>query len=102
MRLIDADELLKHEVEADRMGAMLVVGKGHILSAPTINAVRVVHGCWEFVNDYESMCTACGELSLVDHTSEPKFCLNCGAKMGKYGFKDLTELDSAVQKIDWR
>lgn len=39
MRLIDADELLKHEVEADRMGAMLVVGKGYILSAPTIDCL---------------------------------------------------------------
>ena len=36
MRLIDADALIKHEVEADRMGAMLVVGKGHIINAPTI------------------------------------------------------------------
>lgn len=102
MRLIDADELLKHEVEADNMGAMLVVGKGYILSAPTIDAVRVVHGCWEFVNDYESMCTACGELSLVDHTNEPKYCPNCGAKMGQYGFKDLAEIYDVIQNIDWR
>ena len=42
MRLIDADALLKHEVEADRMGAMLVVGKGYILDAPTSEAVQVV------------------------------------------------------------
>ena len=40
MRLIDADALIKHEVEADRMGAMLVVGKGHIINAPTIAAER--------------------------------------------------------------
>lgn len=40
MRLIDADALLKHEIEADRMGAMLVVGKGHIFSAPTIEIVQ--------------------------------------------------------------
>lgn len=40
MRLIDADALLKHEIEADRMGAMLVVGKGRILSAPTIDALN--------------------------------------------------------------
>ena len=33
MRLIDADALLKFQVEADYMGAMLVVGKGHILSS---------------------------------------------------------------------
>ena len=49
MRLIDADELLKHEVEADRMGAMLVVGKGYILSAPTIDAVRVAMDTINFV-----------------------------------------------------
>ena len=36
MRLIDADALLEHQVEADRMGAMLVVGKGFIMEAPTI------------------------------------------------------------------
>jgi hypothetical protein len=42
MRMIDADALIKHEVEADRMGAMLVVGKGYILNAPTIDAVPVV------------------------------------------------------------
>lgn len=36
MRLIDADALLKKAVEADRMGAMLVVGKGFIMDAPTI------------------------------------------------------------------
>jgi hypothetical protein len=41
-RYIDADALLKHEIEADRMGAMLVVGKGYILSAPEVNAVTVV------------------------------------------------------------
>lgn len=37
MRLIDADALLRHSVEADRMGAMLVVGIGHIFSAPTVS-----------------------------------------------------------------
>lgn len=36
MRLIDADALLEHQVEADKMGAMLVVGKGFIMDAPTI------------------------------------------------------------------
>ena len=37
MRLIDADALLRHKVEADRMGAMLVVGIGHIFSAQTVS-----------------------------------------------------------------
>lgn len=47
-RYIDADALLKHECEADRMGAMLVVGKGYILDAPTIDAVQVVRGEWVY------------------------------------------------------
>ena len=37
MRLIDADALLHHQIEADRMGAMLVVGIGRIFSAPTVS-----------------------------------------------------------------
>ena len=41
-RYIDADALLKHECEADKMGAMLVVGKGWILEAPAVDAVEVV------------------------------------------------------------
>ena len=36
MRLIDADALLQYQTEADKMGAMLVVGKGFIMDAPTI------------------------------------------------------------------
>ena len=43
-RYVDADALLKHEIEADRMGAMLVVGKGYILSAPEIDVAPVVRG----------------------------------------------------------
>ena len=42
-RLIDANALLTHECEADKMGAMLVVGKGYILDAPTVPAEVVVH-----------------------------------------------------------
>lgn len=42
MRLIDADALLEKAVEADRMGAMLVVGKGHIMNAPTVMDIAVV------------------------------------------------------------
>ena len=42
MRLIDADALLEKAVEADRMGAMLVVGKGHIINAPTVMDIAVV------------------------------------------------------------
>ena len=72
MRLIDADELLKHEVEADRMGAMLVVGKGYILSAPTIDAVRVVHGCIELLVD-DSEVTRVRERILYFLTDELRY-----------------------------
>ena len=60
VRLIDADALLKHETEADRMGAMLVVGKGYILDAPEVDAVPVVrckeckhNGTWQCHMEYD-------------------------------------------------
>ena len=55
VRLIDADALLKHETEADRMGAMLVVGKGYILDAPEVDAVPVVR-CKECKHDGTWQC----------------------------------------------
>ena len=96
MRLIDADALLKHEIEADRMGAMLVVGKGHILSAPTINPAK--QGQWVMDTDPDdgdcrcSCCYVCIDAlhrrnhALLDvlgyelHTFY-KYCPNCGASM---------------------
>ena len=87
MRLIDADELLKHECEADRMGAMLVIGKGYIFSAPTIESVPIVNGKWvtktrniyypsaaPYEADYCSVCGGRGSLEFA-------YCPNCGAKM---------------------
>lgn len=80
MRLIDADALLKHEQESDRIsGVMLVVGKGYILDAPTIapqldpETGLMPCGCggraaiWaadptqftKIVTDYEVGCTEC-------------------------------------------
>jgi hypothetical protein len=89
MRLIDADALLKHEIEADRMGAMLVVGKGYILSAPEVDAVPVVrgewiHGCTDGAGTEFCYCSACGEDALKDkggYTEFSRYCPNCGAKM---------------------
>ena len=48
-RLIDANALLMHECEADKMGAMLVVGKGYILDAPTVPA-EIVCRCKDCVH----------------------------------------------------
>lgn len=83
MRLIDADALGKFAVEADRMGAMLVVGKGHIMAAPTIDAVPVRHGRW--IDEHGSLlprCSECGEYSDDADTRSGNYCPNCGAKMG--------------------
>lgn len=93
MRLIDADALLKHEVEADRMGAMLVVGKGYILEAPEIDAVPVVRGySYEDDKTYSGpgtsnyICSVCGEMQGtwkkgLAQNQKFKFCPWCGAKM---------------------
>lgn len=90
MRLIDADALLKHEIEADRMGAMLVVGKGYILDAPEVDAVPVVRGEWILVgtNEHhyetsvEEKCSLCGRyVYRYDTELQDNYCPNCGARM---------------------
>lgn len=86
MRLIDADALIKHEVEADRMGAMLVVGKGYILNAPTIDAVPVVRGEWVGVAHGRGghECSKCrGYAPSFQNGAEylSSYCPKCGAKM---------------------
>ena len=48
-RLIDANALLMHECEADKMGAMLVVGKGYILDATTV-PTEIVCRCKDCVH----------------------------------------------------
>lgn len=82
-RLIDADALLTHEIEADRMGAMLVVGKGYILSAPTIEPPVV-------------RCGNCkhrtGELADM---SGYFICPNTGAYMDDDAFCSYGEMDGA-------
>jgi hypothetical protein len=84
MRLIDADALLKHEIEADHMGAMLVVGKGYILSAPEVDAVPVVRGEWEYEHG-AWCCSKCGENNPygVDYETNrfAAYCPSCGARM---------------------
>ena len=78
MRLIDADELLKHETEADCMGAMLVVGKGHILSAPTVIVRK-----YSQLNDREHALCGCGGQATPYEGEFKRYlveCINCGIK----------------------
>ena len=81
MRLIDADALLKHEVEADRMGAMLVVGKGYILEAPEIDAVPVVR-CVECKHYNTIGCSVgFGWCESMDRGVNDEFFCACAAKL---------------------
>ena len=50
--------------------------------APTVDAVEVVHGRWNFDEDlakwgHPYVCSACG----MANCSMSKYCPNCGAKM---------------------
>lgn len=77
MRLIDADELLKHAVESDRIdGVMLVVGKGHIINAQTVETVKEAR--WEkaSMRGYYK-CSSCIEIL----PRRWDYCPTCGAKM---------------------
>ena len=66
--LISRKFLLSHECEADRMGAMLVVGKGWILEAPAVEAVEVVF-CKDCLKRNTSMCHAGHEQADTDYCS---------------------------------
>jgi rubrerythrin len=75
MRLIDADALLAHECEATKMDVRLVVGKGYILDAPTINPL--IQGRWKGAGMGDYMCSWCNEV----YNGKSNFCPNCGADM---------------------
>ena len=38
----------------------------------------VVHGRWEFVDDYTGRCTNCREENGIDWENEDNYCPNCG------------------------
>lgn len=82
-RYIDADALLKHECEADKMGAMLVVGKGYILSATTADVAPVVRGEWKYYHKQnKAVCTNCSfERDLDADFGAAVSCPNCGCKI---------------------
>ena len=57
-----------------------------VMHAPAADVVEVVHGKWEPGNP---ICPVCGESKFKDLDADvwadwqPKFCPNCGARMGK-------------------
>ena len=92
MRLIDVDALGVGLCSRDVLPADYCAGWNGLIrlleKAPTVDAVPVVHGRWQYNTDfYVWCCSECGENphkgTGVVTTAEklPAYCPNCGAKM---------------------
>lgn len=79
MRLIDADEVIK------AVNELMIVDKTVmnfvLMNAPTVDAVPVRHGRWEYKKcGFYKVCSECMTEFENDGCFE-YFCPNCGAKM---------------------
>ena len=92
MRLIDVDALGVGLCSRDVLPADYCAGWNGLIrlleKAPTVDAVPVVHGRWQYnTKFYVWCCSECGENphkgTGVVTTAEklPAYCPNCGAKM---------------------
>ena len=88
MRPIDASALLAHwesisqKMLKDFDGAIPVDFRAvmtAVRNAPTVDAVKVVHGQWRSDNNCGYRCSICD--FWVALRSLNNYCLNCGAKM---------------------
>lgn len=80
MRLIDADTL-----KANINTAFWSEIEKVIDSAPTIDAVSVMHGEWKAKSFHEVYCDNCGfdfDIMKCDFLENMKFCPNCGVMKG--------------------
>ena len=81
MRLIDADALIDAFNESDRDSALADYVFNTVIKviymSPTIDAVEVRHGRWNYIADGVWQCNECHWLSNVAYA----FCPNCGARM---------------------
>ena len=90
MRLIDADELadkhcdgcsadIREMCKTDPVCASMM----WVVEAPTVDAVKVVHGKWEWrhTNEYTQIltCSVCSRTEGADENH--KYCPHCGARM---------------------
>ena len=92
-RLIDADAFLEALENADAdvcetypdfycdWGFSRKAIEDLLLNIPTIEAKPVVHGEWDFIGDYDSRCSVCGEEYCIGPNEDYNFCPNCGADM---------------------
>lgn len=93
MRLIDADALGVGRCSRDVLPADYCAGWNGLIrlleKAPTVDAVPVVHGRWEYIpqtlNTLSQLrCSFCGWWSLDPSIDGAyNYCPNCGAKMDR-------------------
>ncbi len=93
-RLIDANALIS-QYPKNVFTAQIDYAQGmrdvidDIQNAPTVDAVEVVHGRWEFshtttVEKYDVVkCSNCGHeaFAIANYVKYGHYCPNCGAKM---------------------
>lgn len=79
MKLIDADKAL--EIANEYMWSQEVADFEFVFNkCPTIDAVPVVHGRWEYTHPFETLfCSNCRQIPRTQYESE--YCPNCGARM---------------------
>ena len=80
MRLIDADELIKHACRSTEWSHgehPMVVEVDDIDDAPTVDAEPVKHGVW-----FGTVCSCCGASTSFSYDCE--YCPHCGEKMVEY------------------
>lgn len=87
MRLIDADELLKHKGNCyDINGHLLyAVGTGNIMAAKTIEPKK---GKW-IADKYTRKCSECESTYWMREGNEWNYCPNCGADMRDDEYEDI-------------
>lgn len=92
MRLIDVDDLGVGRCSKDVLSAAYCAGwnglLGLIEKAPTVDAVPVVHGCFEPCFDENgnwrqgfAKCSNCGKEYYAQVINHFGYCPHCGAKM---------------------
>lgn len=93
MRLIDADALIEKFNEKCDMATSLIDEKtaerfhtfcilaDAVEAQPTIDAVPVVHGKWEFIDKYKVQCSVCLRIRNGKTQRMWEYCPNCGARM---------------------
>lgn len=75
MRLVDIDELAKHEHWKKTVD--------DLRCAPIVDAIPVVHSMWVFNKDGSGTCQNCHRTTknVWDYDNWMRYCPDCGAKM---------------------